>query len=116
MVRATSTTTNIANVEQMFIAGDSDGQGNIFGSILYFEELTPSEQTTYTNAVNLFALDGTTYLLNTNSELDVSRMTSQIVDPEATQTLDFLLMSPADQQTLRDFLALAVSKSPTPAP
>jgi hypothetical protein len=113
MVRGTSATTNIANIEQMNISGDSDGQGNIFGSILYFDELTPSEQTTYTNAVNLFALDGTTYVLNTNAELDVTRITSQVVDPELEQTLDFATMSPAEQQTLRDFLALAVSKSPT---
>jgi hypothetical protein len=111
MVRATTTQATNPNIEQMFIAGDSDGLGNIFNSILRYEDLTPSEQTTYTNAVNLFALDGTTYVTNTNAELDISRMTSLVVDPELEQTVDFATMSPADQQTLRDFLALAVSKS-----
>lgn len=110
MVTATTTTSDAANIESMFIAGDSDGQGNYFESILNYDDLTASQQVTYMDAVNLFALDGNTTITNTNSELSVDRMTSLPTNYEATEVVDFLTMSAADQQKLRDFLALAVSE------
>jgi hypothetical protein len=110
-VRATTTTAiDTTGIENMQIAGDSDGQGNFFFAVLYYDELTAAEKTTYDSAVNLFALDGNTEVINTMSDLDIDRMTSQPSNFEASEVVDFATLSATDQEKLRDFLALAVSK------
>lgn len=108
MVTATSTTTDVANIEHMAIAGNDDS-GNPFASTIMRENLTAAEQTVYDDAVALFGNNGRTNINNTLSELWIDRMTSTVVDPEATEDVDYAAMAEADKDKLRAFLVMAIA-------
>jgi hypothetical protein len=76
-------------------------------------DLTPAEQTTYADAVALFAADTYTNITNTTAELSISRITSDAITVE-TEDVDFLTLSEADKAKLDALLALFVANNEIP--
>jgi hypothetical protein len=108
MVRANSTTATVPNVEHMDIYGN-DNSGTHFTTTLIREDLTPEDKIIYDNAIDLFLNDGATNIENTLAEFWIERMTSTVVDPDATQDVDYDAMPEADKDKLRAFLAMALA-------
>jgi hypothetical protein len=108
MITGTSTTTDVANMEHMFVIG-TDDQGNHFSATIMREELTPEEQSDYDAGVILVSGNMFTVINNTVSDLQISRMTSSVVT-EDEGVYDFSTMSAGDQDALRGLLALFISK------
>jgi hypothetical protein len=108
MVKATSTTTDVPNIEHMDIYGNDDS-GTHFTTCLMREDLTTEEQTIYDDAIALFADNRETNIDNTLSEFWIERMTSTVVDFEATEDVDYATMNETDKDKLRAFLAMVLA-------
>jgi len=107
MIKGTSTTTDVAGIEHMMVIGVAvPGEDQITATIMR-EDLTPEQQTVYDMGVALVSGNAFTTINNTTSELEISRMTDQVVS-EDTGEFDFETMSEADKDALRALLALFV--------
>ena len=108
MITGTSLTTNEANMEHMLVMGVAVPGEDPFTATVMREDLDAGQQTTYDAGVALVTGNAFTIIENTTSELAISRITSEVV-AEDQGTFDFATMDEADQDTLRDLLALFVS-------
>ena len=108
MINGISTTTDIPNIEHMMVTGKSTPESEDMVLTVMREDLTVEQQTVYDAGVAIVSGNMFTVIDNTTSELQISRMTDQVLI-EDTGEFDFATMDPADQDTLRDLLALFVS-------
>ena len=69
------------------------------------DALSTEDQKTYTDFVNMFAANTTTVINNTE-DVDMSRMTSEVINDDIV-TLDYLTLSTKDKQTYDNFLLLS---------
>jgi len=106
MINVNSTTSDIPNLETIYVAGKATPE--IFISVSVFrEELTVEQQAVYDAAVAVIAANNYNQITNTIAELDISRVTSLVLT-EGTAVQDFDAMILADQDSLRALLALLI--------
>lgn len=106
MINANSTTSDLPNLETMYVVGQATPE--IFISVSVFrDELTIEQQAVYDDAISVVADYNYNQIINTIAELDISRITS-IVLTEGTDIQDFDAMSLVDQDKLRALLALLI--------
>jgi hypothetical protein len=86
------------------------GSGNV-DLVVYldYNDLTKEEKAVYDDALNLVADKNYNIILNTQAELEISRITSTVLS-EGTDTEDFALMTEVDKDKFRALLALLISK------
>lgn len=111
MIRATSLTVGGTGYESMNIAGQVDPANNtkFFAVDIFRNNLSVEEQATYDACVNLLSTHCNVDVINTIAKLDIGRVTSQdLLDGKSE--VDFNTLPTADQDILRDFLNLVVSK------
>jgi hypothetical protein len=109
MINGISLTSDLPDMEHMLITGKDNPANDPFTCTLMREDLTPAEQATYDAGVALVAGNRWTKIENTTAELNINRITSSAVT-EDEGVFDFATMSAADQDTLRDLLALFLAK------
>lgn len=111
MITGISATTEVPNIEHMSVlCQEVEGEGPKFLVHLFREELTTEEQAIYDAAINLVGDFYRNKILNTTSFMEVSRMTSTVLQ-EGEEVKDFLVDYTAQEQDeLRDFLAMVISK------
>ena len=106
MINATSTTSDLPNLETMYVVGQATPE--IFISLSVFrDELTVEQQDVYDTAIAVAAANNYNQITNTVAELEISRITSLVLT-EGTVVQDFATMDVADQDKLRDLLALFI--------
>lgn len=106
MIIGASNTTTTAGVETMFVSGNATPE--IFVAVSIFRnELTVEQQLIYDNAIALVADTYYNEIINTIAVLDIVRMTSTVLT-DGQDVIDFNLLSEADKDIFRDFLALII--------
>ena len=68
------------------------------------DDLSTEDKKTYTDFVNIFAVNTTTNINNTE-DVDMSRMTSEVINDDIV-TLDYLTLSLKDKEIYDNFLKL----------
>lgn len=108
MIKGSSLTTDLPNIERMFIAGEAvGGSGEILSCTLIREELDVAQQVTYDEAISVVSGKYFTEIQNTGAELTIDRVTSESLSA-GTDVLDFSTMSLDNQDKLRALLALII--------
>lgn len=106
MIIGASITSTNAGVETMFVSGNATPE--IFVAVSIFrEELTVEDQLIYDNAISLVAPKYYNQIINTIAVLEINRITSTIL-ADGEDVIDFELLSEADKNIFRDFLALVI--------
>jgi hypothetical protein len=108
MINGISLTSDLPDMEQIFATGKDDPVNDPLTSIVIRADLTPAEQAVYDAGITVVAGNMWTKIENTTAELNINRITSSVVT-EDEGVFDFATMSAADQDALRDLLALIVS-------
>jgi len=98
----TGISTNIAspNIETLSVSGRVTPESNYIQILVVKSDLSEDQQAIYTNGVGLVTCKFITKIINTTAELNIDRMTSDIVE-EGEDEFDFETMSDIDKDKLR---------------
>ena len=110
MIKGTSQTVGIQNYETMLVTGVVEQGQPIFMTNLYYDELSPSQKIIYDEAMPIVSGSYLTTITNTTAELDVSRLTSDVLVEEPS-VIDFETLSEVDKDKLRLLLGLFIELS-----
>lgn len=106
MIKGSSLTATVPDIEEMMIAGEAvAGSGEFFTAYIKRSDLTTEQQTVYDTGINIISGKYYTEINNTTSILTFDRVTSTI-GVEGTDVIDFDLLSEDDKDKLRDLLTL----------
>lgn len=108
MIKGSSLTTDLPDIEHMLVIGEETaGSGDIFTSTVKREDITPEQQAIYDAGITLVTGKYHTEIQNTVSELQISRVTSEVL-AEGEDVFDFETMNEVDKDALRALLALFI--------
>ena len=109
MIKGSSLTATVPNIEEMVVNGEVvTGSGDFITAYVKREDLTSEQKDVYDAGVSIVSGKYYTEITNTTSTLDINRVTSTD-SVEGTDVFDFETMSEVDKDKLRDLLALFIT-------
>ena len=99
MITGISTNIPSPNIETLSVSGRLTPESEYIQILVVKSDLSEDQQTIYTNGVGLVTGKFITKIINTTADLNIDRMTSDIVE-EGEDIFDFQNMSAEDQNAL----------------
>lgn len=112
MIRSIASSTDLPNFEQLSVTGNATPE-LVVSCVVVRADLSVEEQLTYDEAIAVFSPDIYTEIINTEAELSIDRITSEVL-VEDTENVDFEALSEIDKEKLRALLGLFISLNEIP--
>tara|TARA_R110000868_G_scaffold144281_2_gene363172 strand:+ start:336 stop:668 length:333 start_codon:yes stop_codon:yes gene_type:complete len=107
MITGISTNIPSPNIETLSVSGKPAPESSYIQLLVTKADLTTEQQLVYDTGVAVVAGKIITKIINTTAELNIDRMTSDIVE-EGEDVFDFETLSEVDKDKLRNLLALFI--------